>query len=531
VSVPRVLTVPLGGPPLARAAAAGSAPDGWYQRPPASAEGWRAVVERARSRGPKDWIETLRPAMSPSGAAAVRLQEVAGGAGAVVTTGQQPALFGGPVYVWSKALAALALADALREATGIPVAPVFWAATDDADFAEASYATIAVPGGTETLRIAASHPDGTSMSAVPLGDVRGLLPALARGAGSASYRQALDLVRDAYAPDETVGSAFVRLLRGLLEPLGIAVLDASHPSVRQAMFPALRPMLERAAAIERAGRERVDALRAAGFEPQVSEVAGLSLVFEYAGGTRRRIPVATSGAVASAATPGALGPNVLSRPLVERALLPTATYVAGPGELAYFAQVSAVAAALGTDLPMVTPRWSVTIVEPHVDRILQRRGLSIDELADPHAAETRLARGLLPEPVSETLRELREAVERHTAVLFNFEETRTPRLLSPKVVQGARASLEHRLQRLERRYLAAMKREEAEIMRDVGTARGALYPGGHRQERALAFLPLLARHGPPLVEAMRAEARRYAARLVGGVAAGAATPTPAGVDE
>jgi uncharacterized protein YllA (UPF0747 family) len=55
----------------------------------------------------------------------------------VVTTGQQPGLFGGPGYAWLKALSARALADRIEQATGIPAAPVFWAATDDADFDEA----------------------------------------------------------------------------------------------------------------------------------------------------------------------------------------------------------------------------------------------------------------------------------------------------------------------------------------------------------------------------------------------------------
>jgi hypothetical protein len=41
-----------------------------------------------------------------------------------------------------------------------------------------------------------------------------------------------------------------------------------------------------------------------------------------------------------------LSPNVLLRPVIERALFPTVAYVAGPGEFAYFAQVQAVASAL-----------------------------------------------------------------------------------------------------------------------------------------------------------------------------------------
>jgi uncharacterized protein YllA (UPF0747 family) len=43
------------------------------------------------------------------------------------------------MYTLLKAISALALADRIERETGIPTAPVFWAATDDADFAEASW--------------------------------------------------------------------------------------------------------------------------------------------------------------------------------------------------------------------------------------------------------------------------------------------------------------------------------------------------------------------------------------------------------
>jgi hypothetical protein len=49
----------------------------------------------------------------------------------------------------------------------------------------------------------------------------------------------------------------------------------------------------------------------------------------------------------------------------------------------------------------------------------------------------------------------------------------------------------------------------------VATVRGALLPDGKRQERALNFVPMLARHGRPLVAAMQAEARRHARGLLG----------------
>jgi bacillithiol synthase len=108
----RVITEPLGGGPLARAALAGEAPDAWFGGPAPRA--WRARVEATRAAHPAGWLAAIAPALGPArGAAAERLARAADGAGVVVTTGQQPGLFGGPIYTWTKALSALALADAV----------------------------------------------------------------------------------------------------------------------------------------------------------------------------------------------------------------------------------------------------------------------------------------------------------------------------------------------------------------------------------------------------------------------------------
>jgi hypothetical protein len=134
VSSPRVIAEPIGGGALTRAALDGSAPAGWFHPQPRGADEWRSHAETVRGAFPgARWLESLRPALTPSGAAAERLERVAAGHGVVVTTGQQPGLFGGPGYTWLKAISALAFADRLEREIGVPVAPVFWAATDDAD--------------------------------------------------------------------------------------------------------------------------------------------------------------------------------------------------------------------------------------------------------------------------------------------------------------------------------------------------------------------------------------------------------------
>jgi uncharacterized protein YllA (UPF0747 family) len=242
----------------------------------------------------------------------------------------------------------------------------------------------------------------------------------------------------------------------------------------------------------------------------VADVPGRSLVFRYdAAGRKARIPVADARALVTKVRRGELGPNVLLRPVVERFLLPTLAYVAGPGEYAYFAQVSAVATALGVAQPLAVPRWSGTLIEPRVQRALDRLGATADDLADVEALAGRLARARLGPDVADALVALRTAVDRGVDALGSAAP-RTGR----RVLEGARGQLAHRIDRLERRLLAAEKRSEAEVAHDLALAAASLFPRGVRQERVLNAVPLLARHGQALVDAMLDQARAHAESLV-----------------
>ncbi len=508
---PRVISQPLTGNPLAAAAIAGRTPPGWYEAQPRDPVGWRERAERVRSDSGNDWLARLAPALQATGPAMQRLEAAASGRGVVVTTGQQPGLFGGPVYTLSKALSALALADALQKVTGIPVAPVFWAATDDTDFKEASSTVVAVPGGAQLLRIDHSELLGRPMAAMPLGDTSTELEVLTRSARATIDRTPIDLLEQCYKSDATIGSAYVAFLRALFAPLGISVIDASHSATRAAAKAVLTSALEKADAVAAAVAERNREIEAAGFAPQVQDVPGLSLVFSAASGGRKRVPIKAARKHSSSDD---LGPNVLLRPVIERAILPTATYVGGPAEIAYFAQIGPIADVLGVARPAIVPRWSCTIIEPHVERILEKLYLLPEDLRDPHEAEARVARSHIPKRVIEALDATRAALDERLDALSNAVIEEKARVGSA-VTDGLRANLTRRLDRFERRLVAAAKKLHADLMQEIGTARGSLYPFGKAQERSLNFVPLLARYGPALREDMMAGARDHVDRLLG----------------
>jgi uncharacterized protein YllA (UPF0747 family) len=511
---PRVVTQTLATGPLAAAAVSGNTRPEWYEQIPHDPAAWSERVDAVRSESPRDWLNKLAPAFEATGKAKARLEASSDGRGVVVTTGQQPGLFGGPIYTLTKALSTLAMADALQRESGIPVAPVFWAATDDTDFKEASSTVVSVPGGAQLLRIDHVTPLGPPMSAMPLADVTVQLDALRNAAGSTVDLGPLELLEEWYREGQTVGSAFVGLLRGLFEPLGIAVIDASHASTRSAAKTVLAGALASAADIAQSVAERNRELEEAGFTPQVQDVPGLSLVFTMTSGARRRVPIkaATKQTVSED-----MGPNVLLRPVVERAILPTAAYIGGPAEIAYFAQISPIADALGVPRPAILPRWSCTVMEPHIERILEKLYLLPEDLRDPHQAESQVALAQLPKTVLEELEATRALIdERMDALSEAVTAGQAP--VTAAVTAGLRANLARRLDRFERRLIAASKRRHADLMTEIGTARGSLYPLGKPQERALNFIPLLARYGEPLRSDMLDGAREHALNLVGSVA-------------
>lgn len=482
----------------------------WFKSVPQDAAAWKTRAELIRgSLVEPDWLRHLAPAFNATGAAADRLERAAG-SGFAVTAGQQPCLFGGPLYTWWKALTALSLANRLEAETGLPVVPIFWAATDDSDYAEAAATVISANSGAERISLAPMDDNGRPLADVPLGDTSALFERLIAASGSAPNAATLDIVRAAYSPGHTIGSAYVELLRKILEPLGIAVIDAAHPAVRIAAFPILKSALLQAQSIEDALIERSAELKREKLSAQVKVVKGRSLVFAATDGERDRVRIKDGAIVAESASPGSLGPNVLLRPIVERSIIPTVAYIGGPAEVAYFAQVTAVAEAMRVPSPVIVPRWSGMVIEPRVERILERYQLTAEDFRDPHAVETRMARESLPADLVNRIQEVERTVAASIAELASAPGAN---IVAPAVIDGLKRNVAHRIERLERRYTAAVKRNGNEALREVAIVRGALFPENTPQERALNFIPLLARYGDEIISSAMQEINAHTAKI------------------
>ncbi|HEU5041398.1 MAG TPA: bacillithiol biosynthesis BshC, partial [Gemmatimonadales bacterium] len=217
----------------------------------------------------------------------------------------------------------------------------------------------------------------------------------------------------------------------------------------------------------------------------------------------------------AAEEPTRLSPNVLLRPVIESALLPTVSYLAGPGELRYFGLTPPVYRRLGVARQLPLPRWSGLLVEPRVDRVLEKFGIALDDLCQPPGVlEARLVRSQLPAEATRALAELRAALEAQYEVLASSAEAIDPTLARP--VQGARQQALGGVQDVEKKLVQHLKKRQETELGQIARARAAILPHGKPQERVLTVAPFLARYGPGLLDELGQEMERWYRRALEG---------------
>lgn len=432
-------------------------------------------------------------------------------ASAAVVTGQQLGLFGGPLYTVYKAVTAVQLARQMAEDTGRPVVPVFWLAGEDHDFEEIR-ATV-VLSGRDPVRIALPPDDArTPVGRRVLGpEIDAALADLERALRPTAFTpHLLAALRRSYRPGATMRDAFASWMAHLFAGSGLVLLSVDDARLKRLAAPVFRQEIERPEETLARLTEAGEALLQAGFHQQVTPLPGNLFLMEPEGrftldpdgdgfvlrGLDRRYAKAELLALLDA-EPERFSPNVVLRPVVEDRLLPTAAYVAGPGEASYYAQLRGVYDAFGVPMPVVYPRASVTLVEATVRRVLDRYGLGVPDLdADIEALHRRFALDLSDHDIeaafADALAQAGGAVDALKPLAVDVDPT------LEQSAEATRAALRNALGKLETRVVRAEKRHHALVRERLEKAQSALYPTGKLQERALSALPFLNAHGPAI---------------------------------
>ena len=459
-------------------------------------------------------VEVLRKQNRAFGAddtTAHNLDRLRDGAVAVVT-GQQVGLFGGPAYSIYKALTAVHVARGLSE-QGMEAVPVFWLATEDHDLAEVDHCFVPKRGGFERLNLPASGPSDRRVGDIRLGEgisaLSAQVAALLEGPWSEEVAR---WITESYAPAETFGSSFGKLMARIFAGRGLIFLDPMSPELHRLSMPTMLRAVKEHKALGAELVARSEALEKAGFHAQVKVTEQSTLVFRIVDGQRVALRAANGGLAAGNKTesleetlksveahPEDFSPSALLRPVIQDTLLPTVAYIAGAAEAAYHAQTSLIYQKLLGRAPAILPRASFTLVPSHVSNLLKKYNLNAsDVLQGRHKLRARLEAEAIPQALTARFDEgeqaikaivegLREPIAKLDQTLLGALDTASEKMLHQ--FNGLRA----KAGRAEGFRTGVLNTHENEIATWI-------FPENALQERSFGLLTFLAAEGPELLD-------------------------------
>ncbi|MGH9709001.1 MAG: bacillithiol biosynthesis protein BshC, partial [Candidatus Acidiferrales bacterium] len=324
-------------------------------------------------------------------------------------------------------------------------------------------------------------------------------------------------LRASYRDGETFGSAFGKLLAGLMKDRGLILLDPLDARLHELARPIYRKVVEESQALvdELTARDKI--LDKRGFRAQVKITQQSTLLFLDVNGKRQPVRRRNGGFVAgdlklTAAEllekidkePWALTPSVLLRPVLQDSLLPTAAYIGGPAEVAYMAQAQVVYRRVLGRMPAILPRASFTLIEPTVARAMKKYSLDFRDALHGRQTVRRkmelnsLSRGLVAK-FSRDEKGLKRILGSYRAPLGRLDKSLPAALdtVERKMLYQFE-KLRGKAGRAENFRTGVLDRHEREIL-------GALFPHHGLQERTLCLLPFLARQGMDLLDRLLGE--------------------------
>lgn len=433
-----------------------------------------------------------------------------------VVTGQQTGLFTGPAFAFYKALTAIKLARTLTE-RGLEAVPVFWLATEDHDLAEVNHCYVQDRSGNpQRLEYVGEPPaQDAPVGAVRLADtIQDSLHALAESLPDSSARaEVMDALADCYRPGEGLGSAFGRLLARIFKPFGVIFVDPMDERLHALSAPVFQTAVQAAGPLGEAIMAQSQRLGESGYHAQVRVTENFTLLFLLSEGRRQTLrlrdgrfalPEGESYSPEEllarlAKQPLALSPNVLLRPVMQDFLLPTVAYVGGPSELAYFAQTAPVYDRILGRMPVVVPRASLTLLEPPIQRLLQKYGLTLREVCSgKQLLREKMAARFLPPDLTAVFQSATAGLTESLDALQTALAKLDPTLADAAANSGRK--MHYQLSTLERKAAQSAQNRTEQVERDATRLENALYPQKSLQERVYSGISYLARYGPSLLE-------------------------------
>lgn len=392
----------------------------------------------------------------------------------VVIGGQQAGIMTGPLYTLHKVISIIKLAEEKEKKLNIPVVPVFWIAGEDHDYQEVNHVFLPVEKKVEKWIYPEKVLQKKMVSDIPLNKETALRWAsqFIESFGETKYtNDLLRFVNEQIEHSKTYVDFFANIIMEFFKDYGLLIVDSGDSVLRSLEKEIFIQQINEHEAITEALIKQQSKIREKGYSNAIEASDNAANLFYYDHSLNERILleydreknvfVGKNGELSftkdglldiAANAPSQLSNNVVTRPLMQEMLFPTIGFIAGPGEISYWAELKLVFEHFEIKMPPIVPRLNITLLDRSVETDLEELKLS---LADVLSRGTEKEREQFLQSIQD-----KEYGELFSAVRDIFKD------------QYKRIEL--KTEKLDRGLLPLLEKNEAFILKQIGFMEGKI---------------------------------------------------------
>ncbi|HBW36473.1 MAG: bacillithiol biosynthesis cysteine-adding enzyme BshC [Peptococcaceae bacterium BRH_c23] len=429
-----------------------------------------------------------------------------------VITGQQAGILTGPLYTLFKAMTTIRLAKEQREKLGRPVVPIFWIAGDDHDWLEIRETYFLNAEGKVIPCHIPGNGEGKSVGHLPVPAWETIETQL-MGIPESEFRASvLKQCRIFTEQADNLTQWFALTLQWLVQKWGLIFFDPLLPEFKRLAAPLYEQILKLHPDVRVALAERTKEWITLGFEPQIQPTGGEVNLFlsvperrailsnnegYYLRGHKRQWDLDTLNSLLTQ-RPEQFSPNVVTRPVVQEFLFPTLAYVAGPGELNYWAQLGGVFATFGFVMPILYPRLSAVVLTASWQKSLSKQALTISDVYRGLTEQReRCVRERDNLDIDERFKSFKTHIEKGYAELEALKEIHVN--VQDWLIRNE-VKVNFQLDYLQKKIWQAQRKRCNDELKRFQELEDGITPNHSRQERVLNPLSFIARYGLNFVD-------------------------------
>ncbi|WP_223595997.1 bacillithiol biosynthesis cysteine-adding enzyme BshC [Neobacillus bataviensis] len=347
-------------------------------------------------------IESFMERFPSSNAVKSSIEKLKQNESVVVIGGQQAGILTGPLYSIHKVISIIKLAEQKERQLGIPVIPVFWIAGEDHDFQEVNHVNVQVNQKVDKWTYPEKVIQKKMVSDIQLNRDTCLkwVKNLIENFGETDHsNDLLAFAEEKIRKSTTFVDFFAQIIMELFKDFGLLIVDSGDKDFRMLQKEFFKNQIVHHDSINFSLLEQQREIGKKGYPITIEAGEDNANLFFYDQKLMERILlefdrardqfVGKSGGISfsreellviAAQNPEKLSNNVVTRPLMQEWLFPTLAFIAGPGEISYWAELKLVFEHFNIKLPPIVPRLNLTFLDRSVETDLADLKLNLMDI-------------------------------------------------------------------------------------------------------------------------------------------------------